>query len=95
MSIILFVALCLLQVLDVYSTKRLLDANAAHEANIVMAFLVKKLGTLAGLALPKMAALVLLYLYAMQYPNGLFALVAVYVAVVVNNFTLMRKTLLL
>jgi len=91
MSIILFVALCVLQMCDVYSTKRLLDASVAHEANPVMRFMIEKVGTVAGLILPKLVVLALAYAFLMQLPAILAALCAVYVVVVANNFRLVRK----
>jgi hypothetical protein len=91
MSIILFVALCVLQMCDVYSTKRLLDASVAHEANPVMRFLIDKLGTVAGLVLPKLVVLALAFAFLLESPVILAPLCIVYVAVVTNNFRLMRK----
>jgi len=91
MSAILFVVLCVLQMCDGYSTKSLIDAGVASEANPLMSLFIKHLGTFAGLAVPKAVLLALACTFLLPFPWLLGAVCAVYVVVVANNFRLMRK----
>lgn len=91
MEVSMFVVLCMLQVCDVYTTKRILDTKIGHEANPFMAWFINKLGVFAGLVTPKIGLLVLTYYYLKALPIALFALCVMYIAVIINNIKVLRK----
>ena len=102
---ILFALLCLLQVLDVYSTYHVMDQGKGYEANPFMAWCIKRLGLLGGLMLPKLVVFPLLG-FVLLCPMGvqyfgitdprlalvlLVALVALYLWAVRGNFKILRR----
>lgn len=91
MVVILFVLFCMLQVCDVYTTKRILDTRIGHEANPVMAWLIRNTSPLAGLVIPKIVVVSLSYYFLRDSPAVMLGLCAVYVWVINNNLKVLRK----
>lgn len=102
---ILFALLCLLQVLDVYSTYHVIDQGKGYEANPFMAGCIKRLGLLGGLVLPKIVIFPLLGyvlvcpMFALQAGYAVDArlviallagLIALYVWAVRGNFRILK-----
>jgi len=84
--------LIILQALDILTTYVSMDSGKAYEANKWIASLMKKVGILPALLLVKVPLVALLWvLQPLVHPYALWGLCAVYVAVVVNNFRVMRK----
>lgn len=93
-SILLIAAMTILQVLDIYTTYQCLKKPDRTEANKIMAFLIRYMGTLPALVIPK--ALVLVFIgwalvtypvWQIQIPMGLVC--CGYVYVVRSNWKLM------
>ena len=87
----LFIAL---QVLDGYSTWKCLTTFVGHEANTISQFVFNKLGIIPGLLAIKIPAVIAIFILAFmtKYPDYILtAPVVGYVAVVVNNFLVLKK----
>lgn len=94
MTLYLFIFLVLLQVADVESTCRVIGMGIGHEANPVMAWLIRTLGLLPGLILPKLIVMVLVYVFALELPYIdylLLILVWFYIFIVFNNVRIVVK----
>lgn len=95
--LVLFVALCALQVLDVYSTYNIIKSGKGYESNPVMAWCIEKLGLGAGLVIPK--GIVVMFLDYLLFFSGVptqtaalimgFGVVG-YSYVVRNNFKILN-----
>lgn len=91
--IYLFILLFALQVADVASTAYVIRRGIGHEANPVMGWLISRLGLTLGLLLPKLAMLVLIYLYVLPVAYAvpiLSALIALYAWIVFKNVRVIR-----
>lgn len=91
---ILFAALCVLQVLDAYTTIKCIKSGKGREVNPVMRKLHDTVGLEAATVGFKVAAMLAIW-YALpaagQYDvHGLVALCALYAFVVVRNFKVLR-----
>lgn len=80
----LFGLLTALQLADVYTTRRILIAGG-KELNPMMRWLIRKLGVMPGLIIPKAFLLILAYIVLLPYPWVLGALCGLYVGVLVHN----------
>jgi hypothetical protein len=101
----LFVVLCVLQSLDIYTTYFIVRDGTGYESNPVMAWLIDKLGLFAGLAAPKLAVLSALgyFLIVKDISSdlslsdmkiisfSLLGLIAFYIYVVRNNFKILHS----
>lgn len=87
----LFIAFLILQFLDAYTTYKAL--NEGHiEANPAMQYLFKKFTVIGGLVVAKLAGLSAGYVaYINNTDWALIIMVGIYVAVVINNFRVLRK----
>jgi len=81
----LCVVFTILQVLDVWTTHRILSAGG-RELNPVMDWLFKRLGVLPGLIIVKTVVVALIWFYLISHPVFVAALCIFYVAVVIHNF---------
>jgi hypothetical protein len=94
-SLLLFILFCLLQVADVLSTVEIIRTGKGHEANPVMFWLQSHLGTITGLAAPKLVVMVLFWFWVVPTAQAVFILAAmclVYMMVLWNNYGVWKKT---
>lgn len=91
MNIVLFIVFALLQCADVATTLYVLK-RGGREANPVMAAIMARLGNVAGLVVPKLVILAVVYRYALPSSSSFALLVAcaLYAAVIVNNANVIR-----
>lgn len=93
---ILFVALVVLQIFDVVTTRLALAGAKNREANKIVALLMSKIGVMPALVLLK-AMLISGFLAAVLLAPSIDLIVALvvidalYVCVVINNFRLLRR----
>ena len=90
---LLYLALVALQLADVATTFYIIRTKIGHEANPIMAWLMDKLGLVAGLLLPKAALATVLYALVQLHgiPNwALLVVLALYVWVILNNAGVIR-----
>lgn len=91
MLIALLIVCIVLQILDGWSTMRVLD-HGGRELNGVVAWLMNKLGREHGIIVAKALAVLLgIVLVIYKQPIPLAVLDAIYVAVVINNSLTMRR----
>lgn len=93
MTKLIYLALVVLQLADVATTYYIIRTKIGHEANPIMAWLMNKLGLVAGLLLPK--AVLATVLYALVQLRGipiwaLLVALALYVWVIFNNAGVIR-----
>lgn len=86
-----FAVLCVLNLIDAATTYYIIKSGVGHEANAIMAKLISWLGLGAGLALPKLAVLVALYIVAPP-AWALIGLVVLYTGVVINNVLVIQRS---
>lgn len=94
MTLTLFIIFVILQALDIWSTYRALT-NDCHEAKAAMAWMIAHLGLLPGLIISKLLEVAVVGVAAYLYPSvgmtvALGCICAYYIAVVVNNFRLVK-----
>lgn len=95
--IILYLALCILQLLDYISTIRAFDSGHAVEGNPLMKKLMDKIGTVPTIVLTKSILILLFPIYYKIFGENdylivaLFTLCVFYSAVVFNNFRLTKE----
>lgn len=91
----LFGMLCLLNILDVILTVKIVRTGRGHEANGFMVWMISKLGLVPGLMVPKLVVLVWFGFLAVtmvpQVAAALFGLLILYVWVVDHNYTVWLK----
>lgn len=88
---ILLIACLILQILDGWSTMRVLD-HGGRELNGVLAWLMSKLGREHGIIVAKALTVLLgVVLVIYKQPIPLAVLDAIYVVVVINNSLTMRR----
>ena len=76
MAVFLFCALVALQLADAASTIYIIRRGIGVEANPAMRWVIAKIGAVAGLLLPKMAVMLLAYLFVLGSGYAIYALSA-------------------
>lgn len=94
-NIIPLIILIVLQVMDGYSTYRIISEGKGHEANPMVAFMIDKLGLASGLNITKAAVIGLLVYCSLSsvsivLTTALFVLVVLYSIIVAHNFSILR-----
>lgn len=87
---ILFIILCILQLLDAYTTYRLIEKELGSELNPVLKAIFTRIGTVRGLILVKTIFLVLTYTYILQDAIILTVFCIAYLLVCVHNITQLK-----
>lgn len=89
---LLFGLLCILQVLDVYSTVMVIK-NGGYEANPILKFLMNQFGVVPALVTVKVIFIFAVYLFLdYEYIKELLiAINFVYALVVINNFKVLKR----
>lgn len=85
LSFLLFVLVVALQAADAYLTWRVLRGGG-RELNPVVRFLMQELGTVAGLAVAKVALVVVIWIFLLDHPVWMALVTGLYVWVVVHNW---------
>jgi hypothetical protein len=84
-SVLLLIALALLQALDAWTTWRVLSAGG-RELNPAMRYAIARAGTVPALAVKGTIVVGLAWYFCMSEPWVLGALVLIYIGVVLFNF---------
>ena len=88
--VLLLIALLVLQILDAYTTLKVIDLGGG-EGNPIMQKLFNKFGMKQVFAVKGAFVIWMGYLAGKDNIYWLYGLVAIYVAVIVNNFIAIRK----
>jgi len=94
---ILFTILIILQIADIYTTKRIIADKKGIELNPIMKVIINKFGLLPGLIGIKTIVMFFVGLVAFNISNvfivsaSLFVMVLIYVYVVYKNFKVLKK----
>lgn len=93
-AISMLIVLTVLQVADVLTTYYIVKRGIGYESNRAMAWLIARLGLVAGLVLAKAAIVLLLYLLVLPDPHAAYvlaALIGLYTWVLANNAGVIRR----
>lgn len=84
--------LIILQLLDILTTYVSVSGGRAQEANPIVAKLINKFGLLPGLLMIKVPLIAFFWVFQAEINSYLvWALVAFYAAVIVNNYRVMTR----
>ena len=88
---ILLLALVILNVLDIYTTIRILR-HGGSEVNPIMSWLMDKLGVMPALIVPKTLLLLAVWFYLAIMPTIVLAgLCCLYAAVILHNYKELKR----
>jgi hypothetical protein len=80
------------QVLDFYTTHRIVKEGKGYEANPAVRWFIDQLGLTVGLAVPKAIGIALsVWLYSIGGTIYLAVLAAIFIYVLANNFKVLNK----